>query len=488
MKEKSYLDYQEGTISSIIANPNDADKVISIVTENDFADERYKLIFNSIKDIRKDKEDISLLGVLSNVIENHPEANIDPEWVMSLDKKASKWSLEAPPITWAQLLKREAAKFYTRKLLSETERRLESDNPIDIANYLKASADEISQNAAISTLKTTDDMIEGYLEHMDSRLNEKKYIIPSPYPSIDKYITGYLPQQLITVGARTSVGKSVVAMQSAVTACMAGKSVAIFSLEMSEYEVMDRMISNMSMIEMGRLKGSQLGAEERKDLNEALEHFRNFKIHIDDRASVTIEYIRQQAIRLAQSDSGLDFIIIDYLQLMETDKNIRSRQEAVSNLSKEMKRLAKDLNIPIMILVQVNRERNDDENPIPKLNDIRESGGIAMDSDVVILLHRDIDSDDIDPKALFIIAKNRGGETGRKMYMRCQLEYAMFLDTNEEANFNNIEDEEYLEEMANTITSKDIDINEAFSESFEINDPGANFKESAFFDIEEGEF
>lgn len=461
MSKKTYMDYQEGTITALISNPSELSKVLEVLTPNDFSNENYRMMFRSMSNLYHNDEPVTLPSILRKMIQENPEAHIDPEWVLSLDSNGAKWSLEAPASVWADLLKIEAAKHYTNRLLQESIKRVDQEDPVTLLAEMTEVANQIAFNASRSVESTVEDDVMGYLEHMDARLDTKKHIIPTPYPSINKYITGLLPGQLITIGARPSIGKSVVATQTAVTACSAGKSTAIFSLEMGKYEVMDRILSSMSMIEMRALKGRKLSTDEREQFSEALEQYKQFKLHIDDTPSVGVEYIKQKALSLAQSENGLDLIIIDYLQLMQTNKNTRNREQAVAELSREMKNLAKLLQIPIMILVQVNREKADQEDTIPKLSDIRESGAIAADSDVVILLHRRLDSDEIDPKVMFILAKNRNGEPGKKLFLRCQLEYAMFLDTSENIDYSNTID---LEEYNKAILEEN-NTHEIFSET-----------------------
>jgi replicative DNA helicase len=163
-----------------------------------------------------------------------------------------------------------------------------------------------------------------------------------------------------------------------------------------------------------------------------LAQIRKSKLKIDTNPHVTIEHIKRTAIKQAQTEDGLDFIIIDYLQLISNEGK-RSRQEEIADISRSLKILAKELNIPIMVLVQLNRERRgDEEDQTPKIYDIRESGAVAQDSNVVILIHRDMGEDDevIDPKATFIIAKNRQGEANKYITVRTRLESSLFIDDN----------------------------------------------------------
>src|SRR5690606_35400105 len=146
------------------------------------------------------------------------------------------------------------------------------------------------------------------------------------------------------------------------------------------------------------------------------------RLTIDTDPKVTIDSIRARALRKAQSPEGLDFIIIDYLQLITPTGRYSSRQEAVADLSRSTKLLAKQLQVPIMVLVQVNRENKDDENNVPRMSNIRESGAIAQDSDIVVLIHREESMDDSIPHTLILLEKNRNGEANKTIRCHSNLE------------------------------------------------------------------
>lgn len=428
-----YASAQEGLVKSLIANPKALPDIVRFVHSDDFDDERYRLVYDSIKELSRENEEITLPGILETIINQDNSVHIDPEWILSLDNDLTKWVVKAPAISWAKILKNESARFKTKTVLENTLVEVKKENPLELLTKTKSELEEISLKASMDVDKDMNQVVDEYLLYMDQRLDFNKNVIPSPYPSVDEYTIGWLPGQLITIGARTSVGKTVIATQSAITACSAGKSVALFSLEMGEKDIMDRIISSMSLVELSAIRTRPLGQDEQRRFMEAVNTFKTFNLVIDDTPSVTLDYIRNQAIRLSQRPEGLDMIIIDYLQLItHVGRRGQTRQEVIAELSRAMKILSKQLQVPIMILVQLNRENKDDpEDRLPKIDDIRESGAIAQDSDIVLLIHRKLTSDAIDPKALFIIGKNRNGAPGKLISVRAALEYAMFIDDND---------------------------------------------------------
>jgi replicative DNA helicase len=233
---------------------------------------------------------------------------------------------------------------------------------------------------------------------------------------------------------------------------------------MEDDEIKDRIISSTTGIPLYKLSRGILTIEDRKLLSEARERIESMKIKIETEARVTVDSIRAKALRQAQSNNGLDFIIIDYLQLITPVGRFNSRQEAVADISRNAKLLAKNLGVPVMVLVQVNREGKEDENPIPKLHQIRESGAIAQDSDIVILLHREEALDDTIPHTLVLLEKNRSGESQKTIRCHSNLECSLFrevikakdiprmgLEEQEQAM-----DELNLEEFDNFISDDDI--------------------------------
>lgn len=428
--------YQEGVIRSILARPDSLVQVIDILDSNDFEDVNYKAVYESILEIYLGKGVISLPEIALKIGEKGGAVN--PGWLFNLESNIAEWVQMAPPTTWAKLLKKESAKFKALEVLKEgiTEINKENSNPL-------ASMDEISNKLLTVSLEASSeekfdikDAVEEFKQETKEMIESggKIAAITSAYPTLDYYTQGWAPTHLITVGARTGIGKSVFAINNLVVALEQGKSVLFFSLEMTRREVISRIIASRAMIPIQKIeKAAPLTEEEQERVEEALNFIANSKLTIDTNPYVTIEYLKRTSIKQAQGQDGLDFIIIDYLQLISNDGK-KNRQEAVAEVSRSVKVLAKELNVPVMVLVQLNRERRDDEaDNVPKLHDIRESGAIAQDSNVVILIHRDMDKDSevIDPKALFILAKNRQGEANKFISVRTRLECSLFIDDNE---------------------------------------------------------
>ena len=244
--------------------------------------------------------------------------------------------------------------------------------------------------------------------------------LPTGWERLDKLTAGLQEGQLIIIAARPAMGKSAWALNLATNAAInSNKTVAIFNLEMSAESLASRMIASLGHIEGYKLATGNLKNDWDK-VNEALSKLENTNIYMDDTAGITIGEIRSKCRRLANSDKGLDLVIIDYLQLISSSTNYgTNRQQEVSDISRSLKLMALELKVPVVALAQLSRSAEQrKENPRPILSDLRESGSIEQDADIVAFLYRedyykkDLEKKDQVSDCEFIVAKHRNGATG----------------------------------------------------------------------------
>lgn len=222
---------------------------------------------------------------------------------------------------------------------------------------------------------------------------------------------------------------SVFAVNCATAAMRNKSSVMFFSLEMGKEEIEDRIFASMGGIPLDNLRKGKLTDEDKENLGEVLTEVKDYELIIDIEPKMTVDTIRARALRQAQSEKGLDLIIVDYLQLLTNVGRFGSRQEQVADMSRNMKLLAKQLKVPIIVLVQMNRQKSEDESAMPNLDQIRESGAIAQDSDIVILLHRDKTNDSTTPKTAVMLEKNRNGKTNQIIWCHSLLGISLFKES-----------------------------------------------------------
>ena len=238
--------------------------------------------------------------------------------------------------------------------------------------------------------------------------------LPTGFRDLDELTSGLQPGNLVIVAARPGIGKSSLAMNIAHNVAVAGGSVAVFSLEMSRHEVGMRMLCSAARVPWDRIRSKRVGPDDWVRVVQAAERLHDAPLSIVDSGNVNIVDVRAKARRMRSSKTGLALIIVDYLQLM-TSAAVRrpdNRQQEVAEISRSLKLLAKELGIPVLALSQLNRNPETRADKRPQLSDLRESGSLEQDSDVVAFIHRDDADPEKKKEAELILAKHRNGPTG----------------------------------------------------------------------------
>ena len=239
--------------------------------------------------------------------------------------------------------------------------------------------------------------------------------VESGFQDLDAVTNGFQPSDLILIAARPSMGKTAFALNVALNSAMKKNSVAIFSLEMSKEQLGHRLLSTYSRIDSQRLRNGSITEEELGNVIYALQKMESLKVFIDDTPSISVMELRSKARRL-KNDQGLDLILIDYLQLMQGReiKTVDSRQQEISDISRSLKSLARELKVPVIALSQLSRGVELRAEKRPQLSDLRESGSLEQDADIVMFLYREEYYDketENNNIAELIVAKNRNGPT-----------------------------------------------------------------------------
>jgi replicative DNA helicase len=278
---------------------------------------------------------------------------------------------------------------------------------------------DISQKNISQDFEHVSNIITRSFDELEKLYKNKGAItgVPSGFTDLDKKTSGFQGGEMILIAARPSMGKTAFVVNIALTAALrSGLSVALFSLEMSKEQIAYRMICAEASVDMLKLRTGDLEDEDWLKLAKAAGPMANSKMFIDDTAGISVSEMRSKCRRLkTQKDKGVDLIIIDYLQLMSGSAKSESRQQEVSEISRNLKALAKEMDAPVLALSQLSRapEQRADHRPI--LSDLRESGSIEQDADVVMFLYRDeYYNKDTEKKnmAEVILAKQRNGPTG----------------------------------------------------------------------------
>ncbi|CAN5227550.1 replicative DNA helicase [soil metagenome] len=287
----------------------------------------------------------------------------------------------------------------------------------DLVNQAQAEVFAVAEGRTsedfVELTKVMGDTIDE-LEAIESRTGEL-YGVPSGLAELDKFTTGFHSGQMIVVAARPGVGKSTLGLDFCRNASIKhGLTTAIFSLEMNRVEIAMRLLSAEARVSLGHMRSGELSSREWQDIATRTAAVSEAPLIIDDSPNMTMTEIRSKARRIKQR-FGLDFMVIDYLQLMTSGKRVENRQVEVSEFSRQIKLLAKELEIPIVAISQLNRGSEQSSDKRPQLSQLRESGSIEQDADIVLLLHRPdlYEKESERPgEADIIVAKNRSGRTG----------------------------------------------------------------------------
>ncbi|MDR3741158.1 MAG: replicative DNA helicase [Terracidiphilus sp.] len=305
----------------------------------------------------------------------------------------------------------------------------QSETALEVLGSAESALLEVSERGVQHGFQSLDQIVAGSFGSIDNLYKESREVtgLATNFIELDRNTSGMQKSELVIIAARPSMGKTAFAINIAQNAAInSGATVAVFSLEMSKESLLRRMLSSQAGVDQRKLQTGFLGREDHGKLQHGLEQLIEAKLFIDDTAGISLAEMRAKARRLKQNSGGLDLIVIDYLQLMTATlptaggKRYENRTQEVSAISRGLKALAKELDVPVIALSQLSRSserRGDDKRPM--LSDLRESGSIEQDADVVMFIHReayynrDEEMSDADKaRSEIIIAKQRNGPTG----------------------------------------------------------------------------
>ncbi len=304
------------------------------------------------------------------------------------------------------------------------------DAPEDTKEVID-KAEELLLSATGDAVKTNYETLEQIMGDFYEELSElcsrpdAKLGVPTGFPRVDEYLLGLRAGQMVVVGARPGVGKTSFALNLALNAAAEGVSVAFFSLEMSKIEIAQRLLASQAHIDLRDIRGGRIKADQWDQIMTATGELASLDMMIDDTPGTTVTEIRAKARRMLDSrikQGKMCVVIVDYLQLLSPPEGQRrsdSRATEVSEMSRGIKIMAKDLGLPVIALSQLNRAVTDRKGKRPELSDLRESGSIEQDADIVVLLDRSMTDEEAERQDRpdkgvtdFIIAKNRSGPLG----------------------------------------------------------------------------
>lgn len=422
------LEAEQSLLGSLLIDKDSIIKIADIITADDFYQTAHGLIYETILDLFEKKSAIDILSLTSR-LEDLGKLDLigGRSYLVNLTGIVPS---AAHIVSYAQIIQKKAT---LRRLITAANNILElgyqeEKEVNEILDKSEQSIFAVSQKFLKEKFTHIKDVLTSAFDRIDELHREKGKLrgLPTGFKELDNLLGGLQKSDLIILAARPSVGKTAFALDIARNAAVRyKKSVGLFSLEMSKDQLVDRLISGEAGVDMWKMRTGRL-SEANDDfprIGHAMSELSESNIYIDDFANTNVMEVRTKARRL-QMEQGLDMIIIDYLQLMEgsgSRQSSENRVQEIAEISRALKGLARELNVPVLALSQLSRAVEMNKPAIPKLSHLRESGSIEQDADVVMFIYRKSSDRNYDINSLteeekhsaeIHIAKHRNGPTG----------------------------------------------------------------------------
>jgi replicative DNA helicase len=408
------LEAEQSLLGCALIDNRTVQDILLNLTEEDFYSPANKIIFNSMREIVKSNKALDLVSLIDSLERKVQMANVGGiDYITSL---ATCVPTAVNFKMYLDIVVRESTK---RKLAYACTDILKNIRQADDKTKLLADAEkliyDIGKDASNGELLSVRNDVQDFIQRCDEIYKNKDAFkgILTGFKRFDKTTNGLQKGDLIVLAARPGCGKSSLALNIVENAAKQGKICAVFSLEMPRSQLVQRLVCGIGSISMGKFSGSErLNSADFSKLLTAADLLSKLKIYIDD-SSLNTPAKMMSKCRSLKMKEGLDLIVVDYIQLMQSDETkVENRQQDVSSITRNLKIMAKELNVPIIALSQMNRLFERDKDRKPMLSDLRESGAIEQDADMVLFINKSADAgyDEVLPVEL-IIAKHRNGET-----------------------------------------------------------------------------
>lgn len=410
---------EKAVLGAILINNNSIYDVMEILSYEDFHHESHKKLFSSMIELEKNSKPIDVV-TLSEYLKNNNNFLEDVGGSAYLTYLTSQVPSTVNVAHYAKIVKN---KSILRNLLL-TAMQIAHDarsDSIETSNLLDDAEKkilDIAQNQIKQGFYSAKDLSPEALKLIESAHKEKNLItgVPTGFEKLDYLTSGLMKSDLIIIAARPGLGKTSFCLNIASHAVLNNDlKVGIFSLEMAKEQLMLRLLSMKSKVSFSKIRSGYISEQDMQLLFKSADDYSRTHLFIDDSPALTVMEIRAKA-RRQKRDSGLDLLIVDYIQLMQGHNRSESREREIAMISGSLKSLAKELDLPVIGISQLNRQAETRSDRRPQLADLRESGAIEQDADVVLFIHRmdayKKDPDEKDETAEIIIAKQRNGPVG----------------------------------------------------------------------------
>lgn len=413
------IEAEQSIIGGLLLEPQRWDEIYEFIDEEHFYKASHKVIFQAIKELNNKNQNVDILTV--------------SEWLSKKDlldyiggSASLAEILNATPTTvniksYVDIV---VEKALLRRLIQSCQDLVNTayeekyDEINSFLDFAESKIFSVTDKRDASGLVSAEDILKKALTRIEDLYNKNASVIgiPSGFKDLDTMTAGFQPGELIILAARPSMGKTALSLNIAAHASMiAKKRVAYFSLEMSREQLMFRVLASEAKVDLSNIRVGKIADSAWPKLINAASTISQAPLMIDDSSGISPYEIRAKCRRL-KSHGGLDIIMVDYLQLMDLKQRVESRERAVSEISKTLKGIAKELSVPVIALSQLNRGVEGRSDRRPMLSDLRESGSIEQDADVIMMIYREdyYDKENADNRGIaeVIVAKQRNGPTG----------------------------------------------------------------------------
>lgn len=410
------LESEQCVIGSIIVEEQTLVPVAEILDREDFYIDAHKVIYDSMIELGNERKPIDIITLTNRLKEKGYLDQVGG--VTYLTSITNMIPTTSNVKVYAEIVKKNST---LRKLIKASNDIISmgyeaSDSLDDILNVAEKKIFDISQDRMSQDFKPISEVLTSVTAMIEEVYSKGSDItgLDTGFIDLNKKLGGFHKSDLILIAARPGMGKTAFALNLVANAAIRSKaSVAVFSLEMSKEQLVQRLLSSQSNVALNNISKGKIADDEWKKLTDAMTVLSSSDIFIDDTPGIKVSEIRSKCRKL-KMEKGLDMIMIDYLQLMEADGRADNRQQEVSKISRSLKILAKEMNCPVIALSQLSRNTESGKDHMPKLSDLRDSGAIEQDADIVMFIYRDEYYTKMETKkkdlAEIIIAKNRHGE------------------------------------------------------------------------------
>ena len=411
------VESEQSILGSILLDKDAIITVSETIRPSDFYKEAHKIIYECMLKLSNKNEPIDLITLTEEL---KKQGHLDDVGGISYITSLSTIVPTTSNVKYyADIVKEKSV---LRQLIKASNDiiNLGYENSVKVEEVLERAEKrifDISQEKASDDFKSINEVLVDAYDMIEKLYTNKSDVtgITTGFKDLNKKINGLQRTDLIIIAARPAMGKTAFSLNLVQNAALKGDaSVAVFSLEMSKDQLVQRMLAAQSHVELKKIKTGTLDENDWPRIIDAMAVLSNASIHIDDTPGIKISELRSKCRKL-KIEKGLDLILIDYLQLMEGEGNNESRQQEIAKISRSLKIIAKELNCPVVALSQLSRAPEQRADHRPMLSDLRESGSIEQDADIVMFLYRDeYYHPDSESKNIgeVLIAKNRHGETG----------------------------------------------------------------------------